>query len=38
MYLSCLVIQENVIFDRAEDRFTLEVLNLMGDVIIDVGI
>jgi hypothetical protein len=38
MYLSCSIIQENVILDRAEDRFSLEVLTLMGDVILDVGI
>jgi hypothetical protein len=38
LYLSCSVIQENVISNRTEDRFTLEVLTLMGDVIIDVRI
>jgi hypothetical protein len=38
MYLPCLVIQENVIFDRAEDRFSLEVLTPMGDVFLDIGI
>jgi hypothetical protein len=38
MYLSCSVIQEIVIFDRAEDRFILEVITSMGDVIFDVGI
>jgi hypothetical protein len=34
---SCSVIQENVIFDRAEDRFSLEVLTPIGDVILDIG-
>jgi hypothetical protein len=38
MYLPCLVIQENVIFDRAKDQFSLEVLTPMGDVILNVGI
>jgi hypothetical protein len=30
MYLSCSVIQENVIFDRTEDQFNLEVLTPDG--------
>jgi hypothetical protein len=38
MYLSCSVILEHVIFDRVEDRLSLEVLTPMGDVILDVGI
>jgi hypothetical protein len=38
MYLSYSVIQENVIFDRVDDRFSLDVLTPMGDVILDVGI
>jgi hypothetical protein len=38
MYPSCSVIQENVISDRAEDRFNLEVLTLMGDVALGIGI
>jgi hypothetical protein len=38
MYPSCSVIQENAIFDCAKDRFSLKVLTLMGDVILDVGI
>jgi hypothetical protein len=38
MYLSCSVIQENVIFDRVEDWFSLEVLTPMGDVVLDIGI
>jgi hypothetical protein len=38
MYLSCSVIQEHVIFDRAEDRFSLKVIIPMGNVILDVGI
>jgi hypothetical protein len=38
MYPSCLVIQENVISDRAEDWFSLEVLTSMSDVVLDIGI
>jgi hypothetical protein len=38
IYPSCSVIQENVISDRVEDRFSLKVLTLMGDLVLDVGI
>jgi hypothetical protein len=38
MYLSYSGIQENAIFDHAKDRFSLEVLTPMGDVILGVGI
>jgi hypothetical protein len=37
MYLSCSFIQENVIFDHAKDRFSLEVLTPMSDVVLDIG-
>jgi hypothetical protein len=37
MYLSCSVIQENVIFNRAEVRFSLEVLTSIQDVVLDFG-
>jgi hypothetical protein len=37
VYPSCSIIQENIIFDRANDRFNLEVLTTMGDVILDIG-
>jgi hypothetical protein len=35
MYLSCSIIQENVIFNHTEDRFSLEILTSMKDVILD---
>jgi hypothetical protein len=37
MYLSCSVIQENVIFNHAEVRFSLEVLTSIEDVVLDFG-
>jgi hypothetical protein len=37
MYLSYLGIQGNVVFDRAKDRFCLEVLISMEDVVLDFG-
>jgi hypothetical protein len=38
VYPSCSVIQKNVISDRAEDQFILEVLTPMGFVVLEVGI
>jgi hypothetical protein len=38
MYRSCSIIQENVISDRADDQFSLEILTLMEDIILDIGI
>jgi hypothetical protein len=37
IYPSCFIIQENIIFDRAMDRFSLEVLTPMGGVVLDIG-
>jgi hypothetical protein len=37
VYPSCSTIQENIIFDRTNDRFSLKVLTPMGDVILDIG-
>jgi hypothetical protein len=38
VYPSCSVIQENVNSDCVDDRVSLDVLTLMGDVVLDVGI
>jgi hypothetical protein len=38
VYPSCLVFQDNVISNRVEDRFSLEVLTPMGDVVLNVEI
>jgi hypothetical protein len=32
------IIEENVVSDQAEDRFSLEVLTPMADVVLDIGI
>jgi hypothetical protein len=37
VYQSCSTIQENIIFDRTNDRFSFEVLTSMGDVILAIG-
>jgi hypothetical protein len=38
IYPSCSVIQESVISDHADDRFSLEVLTPIGDVVLDIEI
>jgi hypothetical protein len=38
VYPLCSLIQENVISDRAEDSFSLEVLTSMGEIVLDIGI
>jgi hypothetical protein len=38
VYPSCSTIQENAIFDRTNDQFSLEVLTPMGDAILNIGI
>jgi hypothetical protein len=36
-YPSCSVIQENIIFHRTNNHFSLEVITQMGDVVLDFG-
>jgi hypothetical protein len=37
VYLHYSIIQENIISNRVNDRFTLEVLSPIGDVVLDIG-
>jgi hypothetical protein len=37
VYPSYSTIQENIIFNRSNDRFSLEVLTPMGNVVLDIG-
>jgi hypothetical protein len=38
VYLPCSIVQENIISDRANDRFSLKVLTPIGDVVLDIEI
>jgi hypothetical protein len=38
MYLPQSIVQENIIFDRVDDRFSLEVLTPIMEVVLNIGI